>query len=75
MHAGSRQIVVQVGDIHPHDPGSLPFQPYIHRIAIRKRGQVRDTFRFAQDHETNYYSWGTEAPNSQVPHVDRRESP
>ena len=44
MHADPRQIVVQVGDIHPHDPGGLPFQPYVHRIAVGHGGQFLDGF-------------------------------
>src|SRR5919198_840427 len=44
MHAVPCQIVVQVGDIHPHDPGSLPFQPNIHRIAFGHGGELVEGF-------------------------------
>ncbi len=44
MHGGSRQIVVQVGDIHPHNPGSLPFQPDVHWIEVGQGDQFLDGF-------------------------------
>lgn len=42
MHPGSRQIVVEVGHVHAHDSGGLPFQPDVHRVTIGHRRQLFD---------------------------------